>query len=123
MGNCLSCGDREEEQPVRVRGLEIGSPQQPETSANLEQHNLQPIRRHDGTVPTENTVRHVDRIMQADLGELSAAAVAASDDGQRVHDPKPTEQHAKQQSTVVPVDEARKADDEVAAPVAPGTAN
>ncbi|EEH03811.1 predicted protein [Histoplasma capsulatum G186AR] len=82
MGTCFSCFSRYEDsddESVTVRGLEIGSPQFPQTTLDLNMHNLRPITRHDGReLEVYPEIRTMPRTMNlADLGQLGEVAASA----------------------------------------------
>ncbi|KAL2373598.1 hypothetical protein BDBG_06048 [Blastomyces gilchristii SLH14081] len=111
MGTSYSCCGRHDEddddESVTVRGLEIGSPQFPQTTLNLDMHNLRPITRHDGrAVDIYPEIRSMPRTMNlADLGHLgetTASAVAVD------------EQAGRTTPEVAPVVETTKKEEEAA---------
>ncbi|EEQ90574.1 hypothetical protein RJZ56_007652 [Blastomyces dermatitidis] len=124
MGTSYSCCGRHDEddddESVTVRGLEIGSPQFPQTTLNLDMHNLRPITRHDGrAVDIYPEIRSMPRTMNlADLGHLgetTASAVAVDEQaGRTTPEVAPVVETTKEEEAAVTMDTAIDTDTAVA---------
>ncbi|KAG5292697.1 hypothetical protein I7I48_04862 [Histoplasma ohiense] len=103
MGTCFSCFSHYEDsddESVTVHGLEIGSPQFPQTTLDLNMHNLRPITRHDGReLEVYPEIRTMPRTMNladlGQLGEVAASAMAVDEQPGRLVSLSPTSSHQR----------------------------